>query len=739
MVDERAAVGPSREDASELGLRWGGRALAVNGIEVAAEDFEQLAPGLAVWELGASNTLRFERGGQLREVTIPVRLWTWEDALFTHGLIDVLALLFVATALTSFWLRPYETTSWAILALATTSGGLLTVTLIPNGELDLWHGAYMRCVLGLIPATILHSSLAFPIVHPLLHRRRFVLGLYGLGLLHAGLQLAAWSADWAGDYSYLGVVDTGLILATVLFFIARCGVLAIRTADPLVAQRARILLFAALVGGGPPALGSFLRNTVSSFGVDMRVAYWAMAFFFLPLGYVSVRQSLVNAGGAVRRAVAYAAVAGVLTVIGLALVAVQAYAIALLLFPLLYWWPQFDRRLTARIYPRRARFPDLLRQVGSDLASCTDVPALLEVLAGGPERLCESRSAVAFLFAGAAGATERAHTTGGFPIDSDPPLADETLVKLMEMTRREIFRDQVAVESQFSNVEAECYAGFDRLDAELLLPILSDGRVIGGLAVGPRATGDPYEGPELYALSTVAESAAQSLLRIEALQALRGRDSEFQELKRFLPPQIIDQIMEKGGASELRSARKLVTVFFADLRGFTSFSEGVEPEEIMATLAEYHAAMGQRIAHYGGTLERFAGDGFMVFFNDPVEQPDHVERAASMAVDMRADVQHLQEGWRLKGYEIGVGMGIHTGYATVGFIGYEGRRDYAVIGNVTNLAARLSDAASAHDILVTGSVRAELKNGLRTEAAGTLSLKGISRPQPVFRLLESLP
>ncbi len=110
-----------------------------------------------------------------------------------------------------------------------------------------------------------------------------------------------------------------------------------------------------------------------------------------------------------------------------------------------------------------------------------------------------------------------------------------------------------------------------------------------------------------------------------------------------------------------------------------------------------------------------------------------------MAQAMQSDLEALREGWRARGYDIDAGMGIHSGYATVGFIGYEGRRDYAVIGNVTNLAARLSDAASADDILVTGSVRAELKNGLRTEAAGTLSLKGISRPQPVFRLLESLP
>jgi class 3 adenylate cyclase len=156
----------------------------------------------------------------------------------------------------------------------------------------------------------------------------------------------------------------------------------------------------------------------------------------------------------------------------------------------------------------------------------------------------------------------------------------------------------------------------------------------------------------------------------------------------------------------------------------------------MATLAEYHSAMGRRIAEYAGTLERFAGDGFMVFFNDPVEQADHVDRAVQMAVRMRDDIRALRDLWTRRGYAIDVGMGIHTGYATCGFIGYEGRRDYGVIGNVTNLAARLSDAAGGGEILVTTRVVAELRNGFRTEPAGQLTLKGFQQAQAVHRVLD---
>jgi class 3 adenylate cyclase len=309
-------------------------------------------------------------------------------------------------------------------------------------------------------------------------------------------------------------------------------------------------------------------------------------------------------------------------------------------------------------------------------------------------------------------------------------------LQLLATTRKEIFRSNIAVEPQYSNILADCYSCLDRLDAEGLLPLVRDHHVIGALALGARASRDIYEGPEINALLTITQQAVQALIRIEATERLRARELEFAELNRFFSPQVIDQVMARGGASKLRTQRRPVTVFFADLRGFTSFSDRVEPEEVMATLAEYHHVMGRRIAEFAGTLERFAGDGFMVFFNDPVEQDDHVDRAVRMALAMRQDVRSLRDEWARKGYSIDVGMGIHTGYATCGFIGYEGRRDYGVIGNVTNLAARLSDAAAGGEILVTARVIAELRNGCRTEAAGQLSLKGFQQPQAVHRVLD---
>jgi class 3 adenylate cyclase len=491
-----------------------------------------------------------------------------------------------------------------------------------------------------------------------------------------------------------------------------------------------------VLGLVPVALVQFMQETFDKLPLDNRFLYWSLGIFLIALARVTLRYELLDARVAVRRAFIYAGAVGVLTVLAILLGTVRPYAVALLLFPLLYWWPRFDARLNARLYPKRARFPELVRTIGEEIAECATVDDVLDALMRAPARLCDARGSVAFLLRGFQIEKEAIHAVAAPPPTNRSPLVDEPLIQLLMTTRKELFRDRLYVEPQYSNIREECMAGFDRLGADVLLPLLRANRVVGGLAIGPRTTGDTYESAELDALSTVAQQAVQALIRVEATERLRKRELEFADLKRFFPPQVIDQVMARGGAAELRSQRKPVTVFFSDLRGFTAFSDSVEPEELMATLEQYHETMGQRIAEFAGTLERFVGDGLMVFFNDPIEQSDHIERAVRMALAMRSDVRRLREEWTRKSYQIDVGMGIHTGFATCGFVGYEGRRDYGVIGNVTNLAARLSDAAGPGEILISARVQAELRNGFRVEPAGELTLKGFHQAQAAYRLVE---
>jgi DNA-binding response OmpR family regulator len=198
-------------------------------------------------------------------------------------------------------------------------------------------------------------------------------------------------------------------------------------------------------------------------------------------------------------------------------------------------------------------------------------------------------------------------------------------------------------------------------------------------------------------------------------------------LKRYLSPQIAETILRED-ENLFKSHRREITVVFLDLRGFTSFSDNAEPEEVMEVLRGYHAAMGKLIFDFDGTLERFAGDGIMIFFNDPIPCADHTEKAVRMALAMQSKVDELRAEWLKRGYELDLGIGMAAGYATLGNIGFEGRMDYAAIGNVTNLAARLCSEAKARQILTNQRTLSKIEKLVDYEPIEELQLKGVARP-----------
>ena len=205
-----------------------------------------------------------------------------------------------------------------------------------------------------------------------------------------------------------------------------------------------------------------------------------------------------------------------------------------------------------------------------------------------------------------------------------------------------------------------------------------------------------------------------------------------QRLRRFLPPQLADLVIDSGDESLLDSHRREIVVVFCDLRGFTPFAEQSEPEEVMRVLGEYHRELGELIVEYEGTLERFTGDGLMVFFNDPVPCDDPAWRAVAMAMAMRDRVARLAQGWTRRGHDLGFGVGVAQGFATLGRIGFEGRSDYAAIGSVTNLAARLCAAAGPGQVLVSERVFAAVEERVAGHPVGALELRGFSRPVSTY-------
>jgi signal transduction histidine kinase/class 3 adenylate cyclase len=234
------------------------------------------------------------------------------------------------------------------------------------------------------------------------------------------------------------------------------------------------------------------------------------------------------------------------------------------------------------------------------------------------------------------------------------------------------------------------------------------------------------------------------LARVGNLIRTRAQERELVQLQkekiaRFLPRNLAEMIMSGEHEDFLKGHRREITVVFIDLRGFTAFVEKMEPEEVMTVLREYQAVMGHLVSEYGGTLERFVGDAVMVYFNDPLPCADHAQQAVKMAIAMRQAIDLLQDEWEKRGIQLGAGIGIATGYATIGAVGFEDRLDYAAIGPVTNLAARLCSEAQHGQILVSDPVVPFVDKMIKTESIGSLTLKGIQRPVAVSQVIGMSP
>src|SRR5882724_2666800 len=334
-----------------------------------------------------------------------------------------------------------------------------------------------------------------------------------------------------------------------------------------------------------------------------------------------------------------------------------------------------------------------------------------------------------------------------FPLDSPDPIVGKTVFK----TQKPYIGTDIRKDPMFQARTMEK----EGVISLAMVPIVSKQRAMGFIAVGSKKLHE-FTDREVHLLSAFSSqlgAALENARLYDTVQAQAGQLSDLNRtlehrveeqvtqlerlgrLKRFFSSQLAELIVSGDAEDPLKTHRREITVVYLDLRGFTAFAETSEPEEVMGVLHEYHAEMGQLILQHEGTLEHFAGDGMMIFFNDPLPVPNPAERAILMALAMRERVKDLTVKWRKLGYELDFGVGIAQGYATIGAIGFEGRWEYGAIGSVPNLAARLCGEAKPGEILISQRLLGSIESMVEAESMGELTLKGFHRPVPAYNIL----
>jgi class 3 adenylate cyclase len=395
---------------------------------------------------------------------------------------------------------------------------------------------------------------------------------------------------------------------------------------------------------------------------------------------------------------------------------------------------------------RKSNEVRIIQQISSEITSMLDLDRILEVILSAMDRILGFHHAMILLkdqladrlkvvasrgYDHATVGTELAvgHGVIGVVAERKKMMRLGNIGASVSYLRTVRAKLEEAGQQGLSHATAEL-PGLLNVQSQLAMPLLVKDRLIGVLVV-ESSKPNAFDELDEILLNIVANQAATAIENARMYQMVE----QLSRLKRFFSPQLAELILAGGTEDPLKTHRREVTVVFLDLRGFTTFAEQVEPEEVMGVLRDYHAEMGKLILEHEGTLERFTGDGMMIFFNDPVPVQNPAERALRMALAMRERLQELSVRWRRRGYDLALGIGIAQGYATIGAIGFEGRWDYGAIGTVTNLAARLCGEAKGNQILVSLRVAGDVEDMIETEEVGPLALKGFHKPVPAFSVL----
>jgi len=727
LINQRMVVGYIGQyhwTGTQAGLKHPDKILMVGDREVSSA--REIEEAVRNTETGTPIHYKVQKGAEVTEVTVPTMRFTGIDLFMTFGILFSQGVLYLFLGIVVYILKPDTKVSWVF----STACFLQGVSSFMSFDMESTHFGFVRLYLfddAFLPAVVVHLSLLFPektkLVekHPYLEVLPYIIATVLVIPIQIYYPRPAFSPFYTIVLAFAVVSAIALIAATMHAFSKKSSVLA--------KQRAKVILFGALLALPIPVLGPLaasMGQTLGGIKVITNFSSIPIIIFPASIAYAIAKHNLFDVDVYIKRAVGY----GIMTaVVGLTYFSLQVgvrtafqpvfgehsekiYPVLFAIIVVFFFNPLNKTVQTAvdkLFYRKKFSYKETVTKVSNALTSMLDLDEVVRKLINtarlemfidkaGVLILDDKKKECQTMFIG--DEVESVKSNENECIQYDDPF-----IGVITKNKKLVTIYDINEDPHYRDIKDACSERFSRMGVSMVLPLVYQDTVKGALALGYKKSGHFYTREDIDLLNTLANSGAVAIENAKLVDQIKKEEIIRTNLSRYLSPQVVEDIIHKDVEVNLGGDRKVVTILFMDLIGFTSLSEKLQPEEVVSILNEYFTEMSKSIFKWEGTLDKFAGDQIMAFWGAPFEQPNHAELAVQCALAVSKTLDELQKKWEKEGRPVlNCGIGINTGEVLVGNIGVEGMKmDYTVIGDTVNLASRVEQITRQYDsrILIT--------------------------------------
>lgn len=731
----------------QAGLKYPDRLLKANNKVLSSiEDFDNIVNNTIV---GKPITYNIQREDQVIEMTIQTMRFTWKDLLISYGPAFFSGIIFMLIGVVVYIMKPDTATSWVFLIACFS----LSISMVTSFGVQFLNIARISIFIqALIPAAGIHFAMVFPEKSKIVEKRPGVQTIpYIISLLLCIPLLFTYpKSSLLFLFSGIRIYE---VMAAVIFIGSVLHVY-IKKTSVIARQRAKIVLFGACFAFPIPVFGLLLGNfgiTFIGMAVQSNLTDLPLIFFPASIAYAIAKHNLFDVDVYIKRAVGYVIMTAL---VGFTYFAIQVgvktalqpffgeysekvYPVIFALLIVFLFHP-INRRVQKTVdklfYRKKFDYKTTITKVSHALTSMLDLNEVVKKIIDTVRKEMFIDRAGVVLFEPAKKECQTlfiADEAQEMRVNGDECIKyDDPLVELLSRDKKMITVYDIEEDPYYSDVKETCRDRFSRMGVSMVLPIIYQDEVKGALALGYKKSGHFYTREDIDLMNTLANHGAVAIENAKLVDRIKKEEIVRTNLSRYLSPQIVDHIIKKDVEVNLGGNRKVVTVMFLDIVGFTALSERLQPEEVVSILNEYFKEMSNAIFRWEGTLDKFIGDEIMAFWGAPIGQPDHAELAVRCALNISKALDELREKWKREGRPvIDCGIGLNTGEVLVGNIGVEGKKmDYTIIGDTVNLASRIEKLTRHYKtrMLITENTFEHIKESIDLNKFGHVQITDLA-------------